>query len=130
MLHELRIHCIDRIFLSRLNKTHLLKGITMALFGDFLRKFSMYWCGPGFTHLIQYNKRKDHVLVTDGPYRFVRHPGYTGWAIWAISTQGKPPFSPYKPHFHIYHVSCRTLIEVFSYTVQPSVFSIIYNSNV
>ena len=57
--------------------------------GDLLRKLSMFWCGPGFTHLIQYRKRNEHKLITTGPYAIVRHPGYTGWALWAISSQGK-----------------------------------------
>ena len=39
-------------------------GIVFAIFGDVLRKFSMFWCGSGFTHLIQYDKRPGHKLVT------------------------------------------------------------------
>ena len=64
-------------------------GITLTVSGDLLRKLSMFWCGPGFTHLIQYRKRNEHKLITTGPYAIVRHPGYTGWALWAISSQGK-----------------------------------------
>ena len=63
-------------------------GITMTVSGDVLRKLSMFWCGSGFTHLIQYRKRTEHRLITTGPYAIVRHPGYTGWAIWAIASQG------------------------------------------
>ena len=60
----------------------------MTVSGDVLRKLSMFWCGSGFTHLIQYRKRTEHRLITTGPYAIVRHPGYTGWAIWAIASQG------------------------------------------
>jgi len=62
-------------------------GITLTVSGDLLRKLSMFWCGSGFTHLIQYRRRTEHRLVTTGPYAVVRHPGYTGWAIWAIASQ-------------------------------------------
>merc|ERR1711990_1224595 len=80
---------VERYFFGEMfeNSNVMKIGVLLSLFGDFLRKFSMFWCGPGFTHLIQFHKRKDHKLVTDGPYGYVRHPGYTGWAIWAISTQ-------------------------------------------
>ena len=83
---------VERYFFGEMfeNSNVMKIGVVLSLFGDFLRKFSMFWCGPGFTHLIQFHKRKDHKLVTDGPYGYVRHPGYTGWAIWAISTQSKP----------------------------------------
>jgi protein-S-isoprenylcysteine O-methyltransferase len=43
--------------------------------------------GHNFTHLIQTSRRANHELVTWGPYRWVRHPGYAGWLIWAVGTQ-------------------------------------------
>ena len=63
-------------------------GFYLALFGDFIRKLSMIWCGPGFTHLIQYHRRSEHKLVTTGPYSLCRHPSYFGWGLWSIASQG------------------------------------------
>lgn len=40
-----------------------------------------------FTHLVQTQRRPQHTLVTRGVYRWVRHPGYSGWMAWAVGTQ-------------------------------------------
>lgn len=64
-------------------------GFYLALFGDFIRKLSMVWCGPGFTHLIQYHRRSEHKLVTTGPYSLCRHPSYFGWGLWSVASQGR-----------------------------------------
>ena len=40
-----------------------------------------------FTHLIQTHKRPEHRLVTRGVYAWMRHPGYAGWALWAVGMQ-------------------------------------------
>lgn len=32
-------------------------------------------------------KSPKHTLVTEGVYRFIRHPGYAGWFYWSIGTQ-------------------------------------------
>ena len=64
-------------------------GLVGAFTGDIMRKFSMVWCGVGFSHLITFRKKKGHELVTNGPYAFCRHPSYFGWVLWSVSTQSK-----------------------------------------
>eukprot|EP00959_Pyramimonas_sp_CCMP1952_P287876 6020263-Pyramimonas_sp.AAC.3 len=43
--------------------------------------------GRSFTHDIKHRQTHAGVLVTNGIYTHVRHPGYLGWFIWSIATQ-------------------------------------------
>ena len=109
--------------------THI--GVGMVVTGEVIRKAAMVGSGcmswlikgraallvPGelqvtagrsFTHMLKFEKRQEHVLVTNGIYRcavcgacsksletkatsdvcrYIRHPGYLGWLIWATGTQ-------------------------------------------
>ena len=40
-----------------------------------------------FNHIVQWTKKADHVLVTDGVYAFSRHPSYFGFFWWGLGTQ-------------------------------------------
>eukprot|EP00775_Hariotina_reticulata_P007445 gene7445-7655_t len=62
-------------------------GLSLVLLGEAIRKTAMLTATHNFTHDIQRTKRPSHVLVTHGIYRYVRHPGYLGWFIWAVGTQ-------------------------------------------
>ncbi|CAD6184502.1 unnamed protein product [Caenorhabditis auriculariae] len=62
-------------------------GVLFCLVGEVIRKAAMLQAGNGFTHRLAMAKRPDHKLITDGIYGFCRHPGYTGWLIWSVSTQ-------------------------------------------
>ncbi|KAF7269411.1 isoprenylcysteine carboxylmethyltransferase ste14 [Rhynchophorus ferrugineus] len=62
-------------------------GFAICVIGEFLRKLAMFTAGGNFSHLVQYEKAKDHVLVTKGVYSWFRHPSYVGWFYWAIGTQ-------------------------------------------
>lgn len=62
-------------------------GLLMVITGEIFRKLAMVHAGGAFTHYVVRYKRPNHVLVTDGVYSVVRHPGYTGWFIWCIGTQ-------------------------------------------
>lgn len=62
-------------------------GFFMCIGGETFRKLAMVTCGTNFNHLIEYSKRRDHILVTNGVYGIVRHPSYTGWFVWSIGTQ-------------------------------------------
>ncbi|KAK4373455.1 hypothetical protein RND71_008839 [Anisodus tanguticus] len=62
-------------------------GLALVVLGEIIRKLAIVTAGRAFTHLIKVYHEEDHQLVTDGIYRFVRHPGYCGFFIWSIGTQ-------------------------------------------
>jgi len=59
-------------------------GLAMAVLGDTVRKTAIITAGRHFTHVIAEEKRDGHALVQTGIYRFLRHPGYAGWLLWAV----------------------------------------------
>ncbi|CAA15725.1 protein-S isoprenylcysteine O-methyltransferase Mam4 [Schizosaccharomyces pombe] len=55
--------------------------------GQYLRSSAMVQAGQSFSHIVASKRNKDHLLVTDGIYAYVRHPSYVGFFIWALGTQ-------------------------------------------
>lgn len=57
-------------------------GLIVALLGLGLRSWAFIELGRHFTlHITVFD---DHKVITTGPYRFVRHPGYTGaWMLYS-----------------------------------------------
>jgi protein-S-isoprenylcysteine O-methyltransferase Ste14 len=51
-------------------------GCGLAVAGVALRLWAIHTLGAMFTRYVQVSD--DHRVVTDGPYRYVRHPSYTG----------------------------------------------------
>lgn len=64
-----------------------LPGLLLCASGLLIRFTAMITAGRSFTHLLQNQKRPEHVLITNGIYAWSRHPGYLGWFIWAVSSQ-------------------------------------------
>ncbi|PKA49466.1 putative protein-S-isoprenylcysteine O-methyltransferase [Apostasia shenzhenica] len=62
-------------------------GLVMVLAGETIRKAGIITAGRSFTHTIKVYYEDHHELITRGIYRFIRHPGYCGFFIWAIGTQ-------------------------------------------
>lgn len=62
-------------------------GLAVVGIGQYFRAAAMWTAAGNFSHRIEYMKRREHVLVTHGVYRFVRHPSYLGWFLWTVGTQ-------------------------------------------
>ncbi|KAH1073996.1 hypothetical protein J1N35_026324 [Gossypium stocksii] len=62
-------------------------GLALVVIGEFTRKLAIITAGRAFTHLIKVYHDEHHLLITHGIYRFVRHPGYSGFFIWSVGTQ-------------------------------------------
>ena len=57
-------------------------GVALVCTGSLIRVLCFRHLGPQFT--FQLSIRKDHRLITDGPYAIVRHPSYAGGVIHII----------------------------------------------
>ena len=62
-------------------------GLLLCLVGFVTRSLAMVTAASNFSHLIEDDKRENHVLVTHGIYRWLRHPAYFGYFYWAVGTQ-------------------------------------------
>ena len=59
----------------------------ITLFFQSIRSIAMIQCGNNFNHYIETTKSSSHILITDGIYKYLRHPSYFGWFYWSIMTQ-------------------------------------------
>ena len=62
-------------------------GLALLILGQILRSLAMARAGTNFTHLVASHKRAGHVLVTDGVYKYLRHPSYCGFFWWGVGGQ-------------------------------------------
>jgi protein-S-isoprenylcysteine O-methyltransferase Ste14 len=60
-------------------------GIVVAVLAAVLIAWAMR-SNKFFSSVIRIQKDRGHAVVTDGPYRFVRHPGYTGMSAFTLVT--------------------------------------------
>jgi protein-S-isoprenylcysteine O-methyltransferase Ste14 len=40
---------------------------------------------PFFSSVVRIQDDRGHVVVSSGPYRYIRHPGYAGWIVYVLS---------------------------------------------
>ncbi|EPQ59473.1 ICMT-domain-containing protein [Gloeophyllum trabeum ATCC 11539] len=62
-------------------------GILMVIVGQTLRSTAMIHASTNFSHSVAFQRLETHQLVTDGVYRWFRHPSYAGFFYWALGTQ-------------------------------------------
>ena len=62
-------------------------GLFMMISGLVIRFSAILHAGKSFNHKIQFTKTEDHKLITDGIYKYIRHPSYLGFLVFAVGTQ-------------------------------------------
>lgn len=60
-------------------------GLVIAMPGCFLVTWAMA-SNKFFSALVRIQKDRGHSVVSDGPYRYVRHPGYVGMILFGLAT--------------------------------------------
>lgn len=62
-------------------------GLALSAVGLLTRSVAMATASSNFSHIIEGEKRQEHVLVTSGVYALLRHPAYFGFFWWSVGTQ-------------------------------------------
>jgi len=59
-------------------------GVLLFVVGDLIILWAMA-VNKWFSKLVRIQSERGHRVVTEGPYAYVRHPGYVGWSLMWIS---------------------------------------------
>ena len=80
---------IEFLFFKRLKNSPFLTllGLLFTVVGQFFRISALFTGKKNFTHLLSYEKKKEHVLVTWGIYSICRHPSYFGFYLWCLGNE-------------------------------------------
>jgi protein-S-isoprenylcysteine O-methyltransferase len=62
-------------------------GLFLMISSQLIRSLAMITAGRNFSHIIKNEKEDNHILITHGIYKFLRHPSYFGFFYWALGTQ-------------------------------------------
>ncbi len=60
-------------------------GLILLLLGSMLFTWSMV-SNSFFSTMVRIQDDRDHTVASEGPYKYVRHPGYVGFILMSIST--------------------------------------------
>jgi len=83
-------YAIERYFFPFKSDPHspfIWIGAAAMLVGMYIRLGALLTAGKSFNHFVQTRKKKSHVLIKHGLYKYIRHPGYLGYFIFALGTQ-------------------------------------------
>ena len=76
---------VGRFRWSSLNIDFAVLGIILFVLGGIIFNWAVM-VNPHFEPTVRIQKDRDHQVVTNGPYRIVRHPGYLAGILFPIST--------------------------------------------
>jgi protein-S-isoprenylcysteine O-methyltransferase Ste14 len=60
-------------------------GLVLAVLGQLLSSWAMA-SNKFYGRFVRIQKERGHYVITDGPYRVIRHPGYLGVILTALGT--------------------------------------------
>jgi protein-S-isoprenylcysteine O-methyltransferase Ste14 len=59
-------------------------GVVLYTVGGVINTWAMV-ANPHFESTVRIQKERGHAVITTGPYRYIRHPGYCAGIIWTLS---------------------------------------------
>ena len=60
-------------------------AFVLLMFGYSFSSWAMI-SNPFFSGTVRIQEERGHVVATSGPYRYIRHPGYSGWILANLAT--------------------------------------------
>jgi protein-S-isoprenylcysteine O-methyltransferase Ste14 len=84
LIYGLAAFDVGRLHISELSVGFALAGILLYVAGSALNQWAMLH-NPHFEKEVRIQAERGHKVITTGPYRYIRHPGYLGSMLGLIS---------------------------------------------